>query len=108
SQVSRVRIPSSAWLCFLVVVRHLEDLVARVLADQVGMVGADVSLDVLDELVVGGAFDVLATRTVNDLHEGLQSRLPGAYAPVRRAVAIGSATGWHRLAVDVGPSSRPG
>jgi hypothetical protein len=35
------------------------------------MVGLDVLLDVRDELVVGLAFDVLATRAVNYGHDGL-------------------------------------
>lgn len=55
----------------LVLVRHLHDLLSRVLADEVGMVGRDVSLDVLDQCVVGFAFNVRAARAVNNLHVSL-------------------------------------
>ena len=51
-----------------VLVRHLEDLLSRVVANEIRMIGGDVRLDVLDQRVVGLAFDVFATRTVDNFH----------------------------------------
>ena len=55
----------------LVLVRHLHDLLPRVLADEIGVVGRDVRLDILDERVVGLAFDVCSARAVDNLHSSL-------------------------------------
>ena len=55
-------------------VRHLQDLLPRVLADHVRVVGSDVSLDVRDELVVGLTFDIRAARAMDDLQSSLLDR----------------------------------
>src|SRR5438105_15876475 len=57
-----------------VLVRHLEDLLPRVLAHEVRVVGGDVRLDVLDQGVVGLALDVHSTRAMDNLHVGLLHR----------------------------------
>ena len=57
-----------------VLVRHLQNLLSRVLADEIRVVGGDVRLDVLDQRVVGLAFDIRATRAVDDLHISLLDR----------------------------------
>jgi hypothetical protein len=56
-------------------VGHLEDLLPRVLADLLRVIGGDMRLNVLDQLVVRFAFNIY-TRTMNNLHgssfDGLQ------------------------------------
>jgi hypothetical protein len=51
-----------------VLVRHFQDLLSRVLADEIRMVGRDMRLDVLDQVIVGCAFYVFAARTMDDFH----------------------------------------
>jgi len=51
-----------------VAVGHVEDLLPRVVPYLLGVVGGDVRLDVLDQLVIRLAFDIHTARTVNDLH----------------------------------------
>jgi hypothetical protein len=51
-----------------VLVGHVEDLLPRVVADLFRVVGRDMRLHVLDQLVVGLAFDIHSARTVNNLH----------------------------------------
>ena len=57
-----------------VLVRHLQNLLARVLTHHVRMIFDDMRLDVRHELVVGLALDILPTRTVHDLHVDLLDR----------------------------------
>jgi hypothetical protein len=54
-----------------VLVRHLQNLLPRVLADEIRVIGGDVRLDVLDQRIVGLTLDVRATRAVDDLHLSL-------------------------------------
>src|SRR3954453_6974549 len=69
----------------LVLVRHLEDLLAAELADHLGVALLDVRLDLRDELVVGLGLDVLAALAVNDLHARAGARgARGAQPRVRR------------------------
>jgi hypothetical protein len=51
-----------------VLVGHVEDLLLGVLADLLRVIGRDMRLNVLDQLVVRLAFDIDTTRTVNNLH----------------------------------------
>jgi hypothetical protein len=55
----------------LVFVRHLQNLLSRVTTRLIRVVGGDMRLDILDQRVVGLAFDVRATRTMDDLHVSL-------------------------------------
>jgi hypothetical protein len=57
-----------------VLVSHRDDVFSRVLADLLRVVCLDMRLDVLDECVVGLAFDVDAARAVDDLHVSLLDR----------------------------------
>src|SRR5579859_5784693 len=55
----------------LMLVSHREDLLPRVLADHLRMLLLDVLLGLLDQVVVGLAFDDLAAGTVDGLHGSL-------------------------------------
>lgn len=58
---------------------HPQNLLPRVLPDQVRVIGLDVLLDVRDELVVGLAFDVRAAGAVDYRHDAsLGSLVPQA------------------------------
>jgi GTP-binding protein len=63
-----------------VVVGHAHDVLPRVFPNHFGMVGDDVRLDVLHELVVGLTLDVRSTRAMHDLHLGLLSLMRGQYS----------------------------
>ena len=52
----------------LLLVRHLQDLLSRVLADEIRMVGGNVSLDVRDHRIIRIAFHGLSARTIDDFH----------------------------------------
>ena len=58
----------------LVLVCHLHDLLPRVLPYEIGVIGCNVRLDILDERVVGLALDVGAAGTMDNLHERLLGR----------------------------------
>jgi hypothetical protein len=49
-------------------VGHVEDLLPGVVADLLRVVGRDMRLHILDQLIVRLAFDIHTTRTVNNLH----------------------------------------
>jgi hypothetical protein len=65
-------------------VSHLEDLLPRMLADLLRVIGRDMRLNVLDQLVVRFAFNIY-TRTMNNLHgssfDGLQRSKRQAFLP---------------------------
>src|SRR5258707_1980541 len=61
--------------------RHLQDPLARMRAEELGMVGRHVGLDVCNERVVGLAFDVHAARTVDDFHLSLLDRVDDRTLP---------------------------
>lgn len=72
-----------------VLVRHLQDLLPRVLADEIRVVGRDVRLDALDHRIVGLTLDALATRAMHDLHVSLLDRWDDQdTTPARRARPI--------------------
>jgi hypothetical protein len=60
-----------------VLVRHLQDLLPRVLAYEIRMIGGNVLFDLLDQHVLCLAFDVLAARAMDNFHGCLleQARL---------------------------------
>jgi hypothetical protein len=70
------------------VVRHLQNLLARILADELRMVSGEVRLHVLDDRVVGLAFHIHTAWTMDDFHDSLLCSVEAWTLPTHRGVTI--------------------